>query len=226
MGEPAAVAGGVRRIELHRRVVILRPERIEVRPSRRALRGPLLAFLAGVLSFAAIALGLSTLPMFLLVPLLLVAVFTIPLAGIGVVYALVGAHVVVDAAKQTATWQQGMIGLGIGTEELVPFAKVAAIVVEEAGLGPQSTGRMTEEFAQWQIVLEKASGKRLVIGGVTAARALSDQALARASAVAEAIAALTAAPLRLPAAEPDKIGARPVTRRPRRHRRRHGARRA
>ena len=198
MTEAAATPTGVRRVELHRRVAIIGPERIEVRPSRRALIGPLVAFLIGLGSFAGIALGLHTLPLAAMVLLLLVAVVMIPLAGLGVVYGLVGAHVVVDRAKQSATWQQGMLGLGIGTEELVPFWKVAAITVEEAGVAPEGSGSPTEEFAQWQIVLEKTSGRRLVVGGATAARSLAGEALARATEVASAIATLTGAPLRLP----------------------------
>ena len=198
MTEALPARPSVRRVELHRRVAVIRPERIEVRPSRRALRGPLVGFLIGIAAFAAIALGLRVLPVPVMVVLLLIAVIAIPFAGLGVVYALVGAHVVIDRAKQSATWQQGLLGLGIGTEELVPFWKIAAITVEEAGATPESTGSPTEEFAQWQIVLEKTSGRRLVVGGATAARPLAGAALACAAEVATAIAAVAGAPLCLP----------------------------
>jgi hypothetical protein len=219
MTDATTTPASVRRVELHRRVAVIRPDTIEVRPSRRALVGPLAAFLAGVAAFAGIALGLHSLPVGVLVLLLLIAVTTIPLAGVGVVYSLIGADVVIDRRKQSATWQQGMIGLGIGTEELVPFAKITAILVEEAGAAPEGSGSPTEEFAQWQIVLEKTSGRRLVIGGVTAARPLATEALARAADVAGAIAALTGAPLRLPPrAEPEVE--RPVRQRRRAPRRR------
>lgn len=221
----AAAAGTVRRVELHRRVAVIGPDRIDIRPSRRALLPPLAAFLVGVAFFAGIVFGLKTLPMLLLVLMLLVAIVTIPFAGLSVVYAIIGAHVVVDRAKQSATWQQGLIGLGIGTQELVPFWKIGAIAVEEAGAAPEGTGSPIEEFAQWQIVLEKTSGKRLVVAGVTAARPFADDALARAADVAGALAALTGAPLRLPeiaSEEPEPAPApRPARRRPvrRAHRR-------
>ena len=227
MTDAATTTPAVRRIELHRRVAVIRPDRIEVRPSRAALLRPLTPFLIGVASFAGIVIGLRTLPVPVLVLLLVIAVITIPLAGIGVVYALIGSHVVFDRAKGSATWQQGMIGLGIGTDELVPFGKIAGIVVEEAGPAAEGSGSPTEEFAQWQVVLEKTSGRRLVVGGATAARALSDEALVRAAQVAEAISTLTGAPLRLPAApEPLTAGPR-TTPRPRRRRRgrRHARRR-
>lgn len=218
-----------RRIELHRRVALIGEARINIRPSRRALIGPLINLLAGLGSMGLIALGLGTLPTLLLVLLLLIAVIAIPTGGLGVVYNIVGSHVVIDRQKQSATWQQGMIGLGIGTEELVPFWKIAAIVVEEAGETPESGGRRLEELAQWQIVLEKESGKRLTIGTTIAPRSLSDNALTPAVEVATAIAALTGAPLRLPEAEePDNEPATriaPRQRRPRRSRRRSRARR-
>jgi hypothetical protein len=187
-----------RRVELHRRVAIIRPDVIDVRPSRAALLKPLVWFLIGAGAFAGIALGLERLPVPVLVALLIIAVVTIPSAGLGVVYGLFGSHVVFDRTKQSATWQQGLIGLGIGTQELVPFWKIAAIVVEEAGASPESGGAPVEELAQWQIVLEKTNGRRLVVGGATAPRLLAGQALAAVREVAEAIAALTGAPLRMP----------------------------
>jgi hypothetical protein len=134
-------------------------------------------------------------------------VVAIPLAGIGAVYALVGAHIVVDRAKQSATWQQGFLGMGVGTTELVPFWKIERILVEEAGSAPDGDGRPVEEFAQWRIVLQKTSGTRLEVGVVSAARSLGDEALARARTVAAAIADLSGAPLELP---------EPVNREPRR----------
>lgn len=211
----------VRRVALHRREAIISPGKIVVRPAHRAVVGPLTGFALGIAACVAIWLGMASLPLPVLVLLLIFAVVAIPLAGTGLVYALIGAHVVIDAAKGSATWQQGMIGLGIGTEELVPFAKIAAIVIEEAG---EAIGRPTEELAQWQVLLEKASGKRLVVGGVTAPRSLAAEALTQARLVASAIAELTGAPLHAPQPEPAPR-TRVATPRRRSHRRRHGARR-
>src|SRR5215207_7309116 len=151
-------------IYLHRRTAVLRPKRIDVRPARGAVVAPLAAFLVGIGSGCAIWFGLDTLPLWLLATLLIVAILAIPLAGLGTVYALVGAHVVVDAAKQSATWQQGFLGMGVGTTELVPFWKVDRIVVEEAGASDTDNGQPLEEIAQFKVLLVKKSGKRLDIG--------------------------------------------------------------
>lgn len=199
---PAGANQGTRRIELARRTCVIRPNRIDVRPSRAALVPPLVGFVVGGACFgllvASILVWNSALPFLLLAFLLLVSLICLPLSGMGLIYAAIGANVVVDRAKQSATWQQGMLGLGVGTTDLVPFWKIEAILVEEPGI---EEGRLTEEFAQWQILLLKQSGRRLEIGRVSALRAFSSEALGRAAEVAGAIATLTGAPLRLPAPE-------------------------
>lgn len=185
-------------IALHRRVAVLRPDRIDVRPSRAAILGPLSGFLIGIASGLAIWFGMSTLPLWLLAILLIITVIAVPFAGLGTIYALVGAHVVIDRAKQSATWQQGFLGMGVGTTELVPFWKIERLIVEEVGEAAEDLSRTVEEFAQWRVTLLKKSGRRLEIGVVTVARSFSEEGLRRARAVAEAIAALTGAPLELP----------------------------
>lgn len=188
----------VRRIELARRTCIIRPSRIDLRPSRAALIPPLAGFLIGGTCFAVLLASIlvwnSALPFFLLALLLVVSLICLPLSGMGVIYAAIGANVVIDRSKQSATWQQGLLGLGVGTTDLVPFWKITAILVEEPGI---EEGRPTEEFAQWQIVLLKESGRRLEIGRVTALRDRSAEALGRAREVAAAVAELTGAPLQL-----------------------------
>jgi len=186
-------ASGPREVYLHRRLAVLRPDRIDVRPARGAVIAPLAGFLIGIASALAIWFGMTSLPLWLLAVLLIVAIIAIPFAGIGAVYALVGAHVVVDRAKQSATWQQGFLGMGVGTTELVPFWKVDRILIEEAGASEADTGRPVEEFAQWRIVMLKKSGKRLDIGVASAAQSLREEAFDRAWTVADAIAEMTGA---------------------------------
>jgi hypothetical protein len=177
-------------VYLHRRIAILRPDRIDVRPARGAVIAPLLGLIAGLVSAAVIWFGLPVLPLWLLAVLLIVAIIAIPLAGIGTVYALVGAHVVVDRSKQSATWQQGFLGMGVGTTELVPFWKVDRILIEEAGASEEDSGQPLEEFAQWRIILLKKSGKRLDIGVASGPQALRDEAFDRAWTVGDAIATM------------------------------------
>jgi hypothetical protein len=183
-----------RTVYLHRREAVIRPGRVDVRPARGAVVAPLIALLIGLGSGCAIWLGLGTLPLWLLGALLVIAIVAIPLAGLGTVYALVGAHVVVDPAKQSATWQQGFLGMGVGTTELVPFWKIDRMVVEEAGASDTDDGQPVEEIAQFKIVLVKTSGKRLDVGVASAIQSQREEAFDRAWTVASAIAEMTGTP--------------------------------
>ncbi len=117
-----------------------------------------------------------------------------PLSGMGLVYSLIGAHVVVDAAKQSVAFQQGVLGLGIGTAELVPFWKIERLEVCDLKLGDVEGGGPAPplDLRAWDVVLVKTSGKELSIGQVLAANTpdLIDEGFDRALAIAEAVAEL------------------------------------
>jgi hypothetical protein len=195
---PLPPVGEKRRIDFNRRRAIISRDRINVRPSRTAIIPPLAGFLIGAVCVGLIVIGVTSnaLPYWLLALLLLVALLAVPLSGISLVYALVGANVIFDRAKESGAWQQGFLGMGIGTTELVPFWKIEAIVVREAGAVGEGAGRRTEEFAQWEAVLLKQSGKELTIAGMTVPRQFSRAGLASVLDLATALSALTGAPVR------------------------------
>jgi hypothetical protein len=117
----------------------------------------------------------------------------------GLVYSLIGAHVIVDRRKGSVTFQQGWIGLGLGTRELVPFEKIDHIALEETTLGEvESPWLAPVDVRVWDIVLVKRSEKRLSIGMVVipAEPDLTPEGLTRARQAAGAIAALVGKPLR------------------------------
>ena len=84
------------------------------------------------------------------------AIVTIPLAGIGFVYTIAGANVVFEREKQSGVWQQGFLGMGVGTIELVPFWKIDQIRIEEVTRERQR-GEV-QDLAQLEIVARE--GKR------------------------------------------------------------------
>ncbi|HWO93846.1 MAG TPA: hypothetical protein VNL92_03700 [Dehalococcoidia bacterium] len=188
------------RIALHRREARLRPQRIDVRPSREAIAAPLIGVLFGAACFAAIVVLRDTLPVVLLAGMLLVAVIALPLAGMGLVYSLIGANVVIDQRKNSVVFQQGVAGLGVGTREVVPFEKIAELVIEEAGQD-DSDPLPTEELTQWQLTLVKTNGKRLPIAGMTSLRAYEMDALQPVVELGRAVATLTGKDLVLPDVE-------------------------
>jgi hypothetical protein len=152
--------------------------------------------MVGIGALVAIVLWLDRLPFALAVLLLAIALITIPLAGIGFVYAVAGANVVFDRTKQSGVWQQGFLGMGVGTSELVPFAKVDSIRIEETTRERQR-GEV-QDLAQFEILLVKTSGKRLKVGDIVVARPMVREGLGEARDVAEAIAQMTGRPLIAP----------------------------
>jgi hypothetical protein len=107
---------------------------------------------------------------------------------------VIGAAVVVEKAKQSVRFQQGVLGLGIGTMELVPFWKITHIEVADFDLGEVTAGpRPPIDFRAWDVLLVKESGKRLPIAQVVAGASagLIDEGWDRALDAAEAIAAMT-----------------------------------
>ena len=187
---------GKRIVYLDRRVAFIEPDRVNVRPALAAALFPLFGLLVGIGAFASIILFLNSLPFVLVILLLLVAIITIPLAGIGFVYAVAGANVVFTRSKQSGVWQQGFLGMGVGTTELVPFWKIAELRIEETTRLPQRGE--PQDLAQFEIILVKVSGKRLKVGDVVVARSMVREGLARARDVASAIADMTDKPLIAP----------------------------
>ena len=187
---------GKRIVYLDRRVAFIEPDRINVRPALAAALFPLFGLLVGIGAFASIVLWLNSLPFVLVIFLLLVAIISIPLAGIGFVYAVAGANVVFTRSKQSGVWQQGFLGMGVGTTELVPFWKIAELRIEERTRLPQRGE--PQDLAQFEIILVKVSGKRLKVGDVIVARSMVREGLARAREVASAIADMTDKPLIAP----------------------------
>lgn len=189
------VSEEVRRIPLDRRVIVVRPERIDLRPERGAVVFPLAGLLIGLSLFAGVVLFASDLSAAVLMLMLVPGIIIAPLSAMGLVYSIVGAAMVVEKKKQSVRFQQGVLGLGIGTMELVPFWKIDRIEVEDFDLGEVSLGtpRPPLDFRAWDIVLVKKSGKRISIGQTISGNSpdLIDEGFDRALDAAEAIAEMT-----------------------------------
>ena len=183
-----------RRIPLDRRVCVVREGRIDVRPERGAIIGPFLGLVISLSLFVAVALFASQLSAVALAAMLIPGLILGPLSGMGFVYSLIGAHEVVDARKQSVAFQQGVLGLGIGTVELVPFWKIERLEVCDLPLGEvEGKGPPPPlDLRAWDVVLVKTSGKELSIGQVVAANTpdLIDEGFDRALDAAEAVAEL------------------------------------
>ena len=199
---PAAVATDLeplarRQLLLHRRVVQISPDRIEVRAPRSLLVLPALG--VGLTSFIAYAIVTWTdaLPFWALPVLLLIAVVVLPLSGLGLIYAVFGAQVVADRAGQSVSWKQGYLGMGVGTAELAPFWKIREFVVEDVGRAQRRPDGATpaHAIAQWELSLIKKSGKRLPLGSVSVPREREEEGLDLMMEVAAAFSAISGVPV-------------------------------
>lgn len=193
-----------RRIALDRRVLVVRPDRIDLRPERGAVIFPLIGLLLSIGLFAIVATFASDLSVTVLALLLIPGLLLAPFSGMGLVYSVIGASVVIEREKKSVRFHQGVMGLGIGTIELVPFWKIDRIIVEDFSLGEVAPGVLPPplDLRAWDIVLLKVSGKRISIAQVMSANTpdLLDEAFNRTLDAAEAIAEMAGSRVEITAA--------------------------
>jgi hypothetical protein len=189
---------GRREVLLHRAMAVISDNKIEIKSSRGTVILPLIgiALAAGIILWLATA-GFS-LPFWLLIALLLFCMALVPLSVMSLISAIVGADVVIDKAKGSATWQQGYLGMGIGTKELVPFRKIAHLEVTIEGDKPDRWHEQTDDVRQFALILVKVSGKRLTLAQVPVPAYGQTDGMDRTLAVGNAIAALTGSTVKLP----------------------------
>ncbi|MBX7111438.1 MAG: hypothetical protein K1X87_06270 [Dehalococcoidia bacterium] len=208
------------RIPLQRTVAVVREDSIAVRPSRGQLLGPVIELGIALAGVAAIVLWMNSLPLLLLMLFLLVALILGPIGILGIVYNAIGSSFLMERKKETARWQQGFLGMGIGTVDLVPFRRIKRIEVVSDYDYELASGEI-QDLVQWEVVMVKDNDKRLTIGGVAAARSLADLGAERANRLAERVASMAGAEAALaevPVIEPASEGA-PVASPARRRRR-------
>jgi len=184
------------RIALQRAVAFITPGAIDVKPSRAGLVGPLIEAALTVLAVWLLVTLIQTLPLWMLGVLLVFIIVIGPIAVLGFVYQVAGSAFLMERAKRTARWQQGFLGLGLGTRELVPFERMQRVEVvgdfeEELGDGD------LQDVVRWEVRLIKDNDRVLEVGSVAAARSFADEALDRANALATAIGAMADVEVRL-----------------------------
>lgn len=198
------MSDALKRIPLDRRVLVVREERIDLRPERAAVLFPLAGLAISFGLFAIVALFSENLSVTALAIILLPGLLLAPFSAMGLLYSAIGASVVIEKKKQSVRFQQGVLGLGIGTMELVPFWKIEQIEIADYDLGevPASGPTPVFDLRAWDILLVKKSGKRLPIAQVVSGNTgdLIDEAFARAMDAAESVSEMTGAPVVVTAA--------------------------
>ena len=204
---PAATAGDQsddplrrRTVYLHRRVAAIGPDRIEIRPPKSAAILPLAGAGATAGLLALLGTSVGSLPLWLSAIILLASVILLPLSGISLVYALLGAHITVDRAGRNVSLKQRFLGLGIGTNELIPFWKIREFEVADEGRPvARADGDLpAEAIAQWRLTLVKKSGGRHELAGFNVPRDHEEDGLAVIWEVAAALSEISGAEIKGP----------------------------
>ncbi|MGH2633463.1 MAG: hypothetical protein ACRDG3_08640 [Tepidiformaceae bacterium] len=189
---------GRREILLHRSMALISENKVEIKSARSMVIIPALGLLIAGCAVAWLAVKGFDLPLWLLIVILLTCLILVPFSVMGLISAIVGADVIVDKEKNSATWQQGYLGMGIGTKELVPFEKIAYLEVTIEGDQPDRWRDQTDALRQFALTLVKRSGKRLTLAQVPVPAYGQADGMDRTLAVGNAIAALTGTTVRLP----------------------------
>ena len=183
---------------LHRSMAVLGPDKIEIKSARGTVILPLIGLLlAGGIGWF-IAQNGFTLPLWALVSLLLLCLILVPFSAMSLISAVVGADVIVDARKGSATWQQGYLGMGIGTKELVPFGKIDHLEVTVEGEEADRWRDQVDDLRQFALVLVKESGKRLTLAQVPVPAYGQSDGMDRTLAVGQAVAKLVGSKVTIP----------------------------
>ena len=189
---------GRREVLLHRSMALISDDKVEIKSARGMVILPALGLLLAAGAVALMAVEGFGLPLWTLIVLLLTCLILVPFSVMGLISALVGADVIVDRAKGSVTWQQGYLGMGIGTKELVPFGKIGYLEVTIEGDQPDRWGGQADALRQFALVLVKRSGKRLTLAQVPVPAYGQADGMDRTLAVGQAIAAIAGTTVRLP----------------------------
>lgn len=189
---------GRREVLLHRSVAVISDGKVEIRAARSTIVLPLIGLALSAAAGYLMVARMGALPFWLLVVMLLVLIFLVPLSGMSLVNSVVGADVVVDRAKNSVTWQQGFLGMGVGTREVAPFEKIDRLEITIEGGEPDRWQDIPDDLRQFELSLVKASGKRLRIATVPVPAFGETDGMDRTLAVGQAISAVTGAPVKLP----------------------------
>ncbi|MEO6042418.1 MAG: hypothetical protein ABIQ47_00685 [Tepidiformaceae bacterium] len=189
---------GRREVLLHRSMAVIGDDKIEIKSARGTVILPIIGLLLASTAVTWMARSGSSLPFWALVTMLLVSLILVPFSTIALISAVIGADVVVDAKKGSATWQQGFLGMGIGTKELVPFAKIDHLEVGIEGDQPDRWRGEADAIRQFSLTLVKKSGKRLSLANVPVPAYGQADGMDRTLAVGNAVAQLTGSTVTLP----------------------------
>lgn len=186
-------------IPLQRAFAVIEADRIAIYPSRAQIVGALIELAIAGAAMAALLMLFDVLPMFVMIALLLVALLLGPIGTLGLVFSIAGTAFVMERANRAARWQQGFLGMGIGTTDGVPFSRIRAVeAVSDADLLTRSGER--QDMVTFEVVIARDDERRMPVASVVSARSLAAEGAERVNRLATLLAAMAEVPAVLAAA--------------------------
>ncbi|MDG1840599.1 MAG: hypothetical protein P8J64_07665 [Dehalococcoidia bacterium] len=160
---------------------------VVIRPSRRTLLVPVFQAVITIAAVITLINGLAELPLWISMILLIIIVIFGPTAILGTVYGIVGSNFVMEKNKGTSRLQQRYLGLGIGTQEMIPFDRIKSVTVEGNFMEEHASGDL-QDITEWEVFLIKDNDRKISVCKANSARILADNSLLKANMVAKALA--------------------------------------
>tara|TARA_B100000700_G_scaffold305256_1_gene378923 strand:- start:21548 stop:22078 length:531 start_codon:yes stop_codon:yes gene_type:complete len=128
-----------------------------------------------VVAVALLVIFINAWPLNALVFLLIFSSIVGPLSLIGLINNIVGTSFVLEKSKYSARWQQGLLGLGIGTYELVSFDRIDHFFIRN-DFDDFLAGGSKQDLVEFEILMVKDNDKKLSVARVIEPREFVDNA--------------------------------------------------
>ena len=162
-------------ISLHRSVAIITDQSISIKHGKSGLVFPIIELFMFVVAVALLVIFINAWPLNALVFLLIFSSIVGPLSLIGLINNIVGTSFVLEKSKYSARWQQGLLGLGIGTYELVSFDRIDHFFIRN-DFDDFLAGGSKQDLVEFEILMVKDNDKKLSVARVIEPREFVDNA--------------------------------------------------
>ncbi len=178
------------RLKLHKSTALCNDEKIVIRPSLATLVGPLIYACVTGIALLLLIFGIGSYPLWLLGVFLLVIIIFGPTTILSLVYAIAGTNFLMEKKKSTCRVQQRYLGLGIGTQEMIPFTRIDHFRIEGDFLTEHASGDL-RDVVSWQVILVKDNKKRFEIANLSSPRSLAPDTLQHANSLGSLLATMS-----------------------------------
>ena len=176
--------GGRCQISLHRSVAIITDQSIAIKQGKSGLIFPVVELCMFVMSVMCLVVFIDTWSLSILACLLIFSSIVGPLSLIGLINNVAGTSFLLEKSKNSARWQQGFLGLGIGTYELVPFDRISHFFIR-SDFNDLLAGGSKQDLVEFEILMVKDNEKRLSVARIIEPREFVDTASDRINKLAE-----------------------------------------